>query len=204
MSFILEALKRAEQERNRGRAAVLHDVPAVRPGTPDKRYRYGLGLIVLVNAVVLVYLAADSLGWRQRTSAAVAETAPVTAVGPSPVAIGSARLSDSQAASVREAPLNNRAEPLPLRLLPARFRQSLPPLNIDIHVYSAVAERRFVLINAKRYQQGEWLDESLWLESITPDGVILEHQGQRIKLAVQPSLPDSGSTERPSFGAEQR
>jgi hypothetical protein len=76
------------------------------------------------------------------------------------------------------------AEAPPLQSLPEEFRRSFAALNLDVHVFSKDPTARFVLINAKRYQEGERLSEGLLLEAITPKGVILHHRGRRFLLAV--------------------
>lgn len=63
----------------------------------------------------------------------------------------------------------------------ARFAE----VKVDVHVYAAVPSQRFVLINMKKYQEGETTDLGLALNSITPDGVIVSYEGQQYKLLPQ-------------------
>jgi general secretion pathway protein B len=76
------------------------------------------------------------------------------------------------------------AEAPPLQSLPGEFRHSFAELNLDVHVFSKDPAARFVLINAKRYQEGDQLSEGPFLQAITPKGVILHHRGRRFLLAV--------------------
>ena len=55
-------------------------------------------------------------------------------------------------------------------------------MAVEIHVYDAVAANRFVFINMNKYSEGDRLKEGPVVEEITPDGAILEHQGQRFLL----------------------
>jgi general secretion pathway protein B len=55
---------------------------------------------------------------------------------------------------------------------------SLPPLHLDIHVYSTEPAERFVFINLSRYNEGEKLSEGPAVVSINKLGVVLRHQGQ--------------------------
>lgn len=71
-----------------------------------------------------------------------------------------------------------------LSALPVELQRNLPKLNLDVHVYSQTAGKRFVLINANRYQEGEQLNEGPRLEAITADGAVLSYQGQRFLLPV--------------------
>jgi general secretion pathway protein B len=58
----------------------------------------------------------------------------------------------------------------------------VPDMAVEIHVYDAVAANRFVFINMNKYSEGDRLKEGPLVEEITPDGAILEHQGQRFLL----------------------
>ncbi|HUO78921.1 MAG TPA: general secretion pathway protein GspB [Steroidobacteraceae bacterium] len=58
----------------------------------------------------------------------------------------------------------------------------LPPLNIDLHVYSGDAAQRFVIINGQRLHEGGQLKEGPTVERITQEGAILNHQGTRFLL----------------------
>jgi len=59
---------------------------------------------------------------------------------------------------------------------------SLPELHLDVHVFSTDKTGRFVFINMKKYREGDRLREGPLLESILPDGVILQYSGQRFTL----------------------
>ena len=66
--------------------------------------------------------------------------------------------------------------------LQATGRVRVAPLHLDIHVFSYVPSERFVFINMNKYSEGDRLKEGPVVEEITPDGAILEHQGQRFLL----------------------
>ncbi len=77
-------------------------------------------------------------------------------------------------------------EPPPLLdTLPANARRSLPSLNLDIHVYSADAGKRFVVVNGQRYREGDPIGENAVLETVTANGAILRQGGQRFRLSVR-------------------
>lgn len=77
-------------------------------------------------------------------------------------------------------------EPIPpLETLSASARRGIPALNLDIHVHSATPDKRFVVINGRRYREGERLGEGPVLESVTRDGAILRQDGQRFRLSVR-------------------
>lgn len=58
----------------------------------------------------------------------------------------------------------------------------LPELHLDIHVYSTIASERFVFVNGAKYREGESLQAGPTVESITPEGVVLDFRGNRFML----------------------
>lgn len=77
-------------------------------------------------------------------------------------------------------------EPPPLwDTLPPSARRGLPDLNLDIHVYSPNPGTRFVVINGRRYREGDPVEKGAVLESVTPNGAVLRQGGQRFQLSVR-------------------
>lgn len=58
----------------------------------------------------------------------------------------------------------------------------IPALNLDLHVYATVPAQRLVFINARKYREGETLQEGPVVSQITPTGVVLEYQGRSYLL----------------------
>jgi general secretion pathway protein B len=66
--------------------------------------------------------------------------------------------------------------------LAASERGALPPLKLSMHVYAPQAPDRFVLIDGRRYREGEKLAASLQIIEIRRDGVVLDFNGRRFLL----------------------
>ena len=81
------------------------------------------------------------------------------------------------------APELDTAIPL-LRQLSPEFRQTVPPMSLDVHVYRESPARRFVLINETLYRQGEHTSEGPVVEEIAPDGVVLSYGGKLFRLGT--------------------
>ena len=58
-------------------------------------------------------------------------------------------------------------------------------MHIDLHVYSANPQERFVFVNKRKYREGETLQEGPHVETITRDGVVLSQHGRRFILPRQ-------------------
>lgn len=72
-----------------------------------------------------------------------------------------------------------------LETLSAGARRGIPALSLDIHVHSADPDKRFVVINGRRYREGEQLSEGPVLESVTREGAILRQGGQHFRLSMR-------------------
>jgi len=68
--------------------------------------------------------------------------------------------------------------------LPVSVQQSLPPINIEGHIYDDNPAARMVIINGVIRREKQRIDQNLKLEEITPNGVILSHQGHVFHLGV--------------------
>jgi general secretion pathway protein B len=58
----------------------------------------------------------------------------------------------------------------------------LPELRLDLHVFAAKPQDRFVMINMKKLHEGDSLPDGVRVESITPDGAVLSHNGSKFLL----------------------
>lgn len=61
----------------------------------------------------------------------------------------------------------------------------VPEMHIDLHVYSANPQERFVFVNKRKYREGETLQEGPRVDEITRDGVVLSQHGRRFILPRQ-------------------
>lgn len=67
--------------------------------------------------------------------------------------------------------------------LPYALRKELPKLDLSMHVYSPVADERFIVLNGKRFNLSSPAPgPELNLVDIVDDGAVLEFRGQRFLL----------------------
>jgi general secretion pathway protein B len=59
---------------------------------------------------------------------------------------------------------------------------NLPQLRLDLHVYAAKPQDRFALINMHKMREGDSLQDGVRVEAITPDGVVMSHNGSKFLL----------------------
>jgi hypothetical protein len=59
---------------------------------------------------------------------------------------------------------------------------NLPNLRLDLHVYAAAPHDRFALINMRKMHEGDAFQDGTRVDSITPEGVIMSHNGSKFLL----------------------
>ncbi len=191
MSYILDALRKSDQERQREVAPALRSVHAQFNSAGQHRARrlrwVSVAALVLAGIGVGAWLGGGQLrGW----FAAPIETPPTAITGnvppeaaPVPVAVAQ----PVQPAVVEPAP------PLPAALLEIwqlseAEQRFLHELKVSLHVYSSEPLQRTVIINGFRVREGQPLGQDLSLVEITADGIIVDFQNQRVHLATVESL----------------
>lgn len=60
--------------------------------------------------------------------------------------------------------------------LPLAIQQEIPMMSISAHVYSSIPKERFVGINERLLQEGEYLESGLRLEQIGADGLVFSYK----------------------------
>ena len=62
------------------------------------------------------------------------------------------------------------------------LRERMPHLDMSMHFYTPVSERRLVRINNRLLREGDWVSGEVEIVEITPTGVILNFLGKDFKL----------------------
>ena len=202
MSLILEALRKSEAERRRGGAPDL--LQAEFAATSPRQWRMPhwswAGVLLATAALVLLWPpaseppsvtgAAPAVATpAQRTITASPAPAPLPqvahlrpaprvelAAGPEPAARPPAR---SPTAS---APAGTQ-QPVPLTALAPSLREALPPLRLSMHLWNQDPSRRLAILDGHRVSAGDRVGDAVVAE-ITPAGVVLDWNGQRILVAL--------------------
>ncbi len=66
--------------------------------------------------------------------------------------------------------------------LPLSVRRNLPDLKLNIHVYSAEHENRFVLVNGERFVTGDQITDGVQLVDIRREGAVVDYRDYRFLL----------------------
>jgi general secretion pathway protein B len=66
--------------------------------------------------------------------------------------------------------------------LPLEYRSGLVLPHIDVHVYSDTPARRFILVDLQKYREGDALENGAVVEVINKDSIQLNYQGTRFLM----------------------
>ncbi|MGI9257632.1 MAG: general secretion pathway protein GspB [Gammaproteobacteria bacterium] len=210
MSFILDALRKSENERQKSAVPGISDVPAVVES--NRIPKWVLGVIATLSAVVLI------LGWAWWQSASDGNVASTTArtSGVIPRSVTAPPVEDDVRSLAREsattepppvvapaptpapdtpAPTVAQTSPAPVdssRIATAPNMMelvasgvSLPDLALELHVFSTTPAQRLVRINGASYREGDSLNDGPGVIAITPEGVVLDQRGQYFLLTAE-------------------
>ncbi len=212
MSYILDALRRAEADRQRGQVPGLSAQPALAPADADAPAR--LPAWAWAVAAVAVIALGVAVLWLRPPAApvAVVQAAPPTAAVPAmappmpaaappmpvvvsaapapvidmpaPVAAVIAPPPPPMVVPPAAAPPRAEPAPTPLASLSADQRRELPPLVVGGSIWSDSVAQRFVIVNGQVVHEGEAAAPGVVLERITPKSAVVRWRDLRIELPL--------------------
>jgi general secretion pathway protein B len=204
MSFILDALKKSEAERQRQAGPTLLEVRVTPPRRHLPLWAVALAVLLGVNLVALLWFML-----RKPEAAPVPiAAAPSVAAAPPPVIVTApaqpaAVTPAPAAATAAAAPSGAETAANPADLQPAvpasagatrdaqgppsyaEVGSNMPDLRLDLHVYSPRAAERYALINMHKVHEGDVLPEGARVIAINKDGVVLSYHDQEFILGQQ-------------------
>lgn len=178
MSYILDALKKAEAERDQPASLTF-------AGHASTSRRVGW---IGYAAGALIVVALGGFGWWAMTPDSPAR------VDPSISKAAPKNLPKPQTSASRPKPAALPAEPEPMprralahtRLgdLPQTVRDDFPGLVFSQLIYSEHADLRAVVVNGTRRLEGDEIAPELRLDAVTETGVVLEFRGYLVELNI--------------------
>lgn len=212
MSFILDALRRADSERERGRVPGLHAQPSNAMSadgavTGEGRRAGWNGAQWLAAALVALALLLLG-GWlslrlsepRPEGLAPAPTAAPPQ---PAPQHVSPINVPPINAPTVVQAPVVSQPQvpvvappaqpaasaaakdqPVPLLSeLPAELRSQIPALTSGGSMYSETPANRMLILNGQLLHEGDLVAGKLVLEEIRLNGAVLSLKGQRFRIS---------------------
>ena len=203
MSFILDALKKSEAERQQQNAPGIASIPEGGGSRTASKWVWIIGVLLIANLAAFAYIMLkpgseeSPAGQGQAATTGPLDTpAESSEKAPEPASEQPSQtvVQSSPAAPVETAREEPATQPAPREREPvsvpsvadglASFNElraqgvlQLPDLHLDIHVYSGTPAERFVFVNMSKYTENATLAEGPTVREITPDGVVLDYLG---------------------------
>lgn len=73
--------------------------------------------------------------------------------------------------------------------LAPQLQQQVPPMRFEAHVFASVPSRRWVKVNGRTLQQGQWLSTDIQVVEIHPNHVVLRYRQQEFSMAALSEWP---------------
>lgn len=196
MSYILDALRKSEEERAQAQSAPA-DLLADDTALIDQKVQAGdqfvpaegtnniylfvlFSLSVLIAVVVLFFVfSPEDKNTEEQSVALVDDIVEVTVAPVVPVSV-------SERADPGEAQGNNDSgdvtaivmEPpehvVPIEGISGRQRDLVGAIEVSSHIFSTDASRRSIVVNGARYTEGDVLFADVVIHEITPQGMVLK------------------------------
>ncbi|MEE3197954.1 MAG: general secretion pathway protein GspB [Pseudomonadota bacterium] len=205
MSFILDALRKSDHERQKNAVPNINQIPSAVKRTKTPRWIVYLMGVLAMCALILGW------GWmktlnsinvpatRTESVRATASASPSNSGSIRSLALEARTATDSAqttflAGDIQVEPPVSAVRMEPPETLPSSVvyapslsellatGSNLPNLQLELHVFSPNPSERFVFINSSRYGEGDILQEGPQVIAITIDGVILSYAGQNFML----------------------
>lgn len=199
MSYILDALRKSELERRSPGtssapnhrmmpATQTKTADSVRRQRPDQsisRWYWALGCALAINGGITLYHHNADSRHQGSGNQSVSQVVTSEATGPRLVAPTVLSASPPQETRVRFSLTtrdNISGNVSLLREKSAEFRNAVPKMTVDLHVYTERPSERFTLINMSKFREGDEIAPRLILEKITPTGVIVSFNGEPFRI----------------------
>jgi len=190
MSYILDALNKAEKDRQQQPPTSIPPAATQEDTPPQTRRKYGT--YVIISALVLLMLGVlfnksevplQQTTIPQKNQATPPKVKPVmqtNVVKPQPT---HEIKSDTHTIQQEVKTIPN------IMALDSALRNQLPPIVISAHVYSEEASKRMVIINNQVKHEQQYIGEQLQLTHITAQGIQLQYKNTTFTMKVQDQWP---------------
>jgi len=202
MSYILDALKKSEQDRGKGAVPGVQTVHSSSLNYHQEKkpvWPWFLVALIAINLVAVIYfiqtkdnkepMAAIQPETITETPAQKKQsvTTPTATASIPPTAVVAAQ-KETPAFENQIIQQTETIEPIfetvDLYDLPLNVRQHIPALEFSAHVYSTNPLQRSLVINGQFMEEGSQVNNELVLTEITSDGAVFDFQGYRFSTSV--------------------
>ena len=206
MSYILDALKKSEQDRGNGaipNVQTIHSAALNYHQDKSSLWPWILIAALIINIFILVYFLKPDTSTQDATPhknavtdniEATHQNTAVAKVSPEPHPVATETPATIVVTPEQKKPVkNNNIQTvtteasktlLTIDELPGNIRQQIPTMVFSSHVYSSQAMQRSLVINDRFMEEGEAMGNDLILVEITNTGAIFDFRGYLFSVSV--------------------
>ena len=202
MSYILDALKKSEQERGTGSIPSVQTIHSSSLNYHQEKrplWPWILIVVLIANVSILIYFlkpepnTQDSVNDNIITAPEkIAITPPVavvqevieTKIEPTIETAVQAEIISEPVNTVNETTQQISTQIVDIDELPIEIRRQIPNMVFSAHVFSSDAVQRSLVINNRFLEEGDSIDQNLILLEITANGAIFDFLGYRFSTSV--------------------
>ncbi len=211
MSYILDALKKSDRERQRGKVPSLNSIHDPSLATPLNRSsgKRTKSVFMAAGLILLVCISAITWYWSKNSRntdlqilqeetrititepelnrPSVSKTEPLKEnnISPPPSPVITARSKKLTVLTDKANPSEEKGDIPGLEDLSGSTRAAIPDLHLAGHTYSENPTKRMIIINDTILREGDRLDETIKLVEITWTGVILDYNGEQFTVDIE-------------------
>ena len=188
MSYILDALNKSEQERERKQTRGLKSLR----GEPSpnrfqlRHFLYLLALLAIFNSIVVFFYFGNhsqpEVGIRPHEKTPLADSLVAANTAKEEVHLNSLSPSSSQSADFSAQVTSDNT--LPANNLADRVVRHLPDIQITAHIFASDAALRMVNINGVSTREGDFISNDLMLVEITESGIVMDFEGHAYVMNI--------------------
>ena len=185
MSYILDALNKSEQERERKQTPGLKSLR----GEPSpnrfqlRHFLYLLALLAIFNSIgVFIYFGNNSQP--EARIAPQAKNPSADSLVPANAATVDGPMTSSSLTAAQPAEFPASGKTVDINDLPDQVIRRLPEIEITTHIFASDSDLRMVNINGVSRKEGDLVTNSLLLLEITEDGVVMNFEGYAYAMNI--------------------
>ena len=181
MSYILDALNKSEQERERKQTPGLKSLQG-EPSTNRFQFRhflYLLALLAIFNSIVVFFYfgnhSQSEVGIRPHEKTPLAGSLVTANKAKEEMHLNSLSPPTYQSADFPAQVTSDKT--VAVNNLPNRVVRQLPDIQITAHIFASDTALRMVNINGVSTREGDFVSNDLMLVEITESGVVMDFEG---------------------------
>lgn len=190
MSYILDALNKADKERKQSETPASGIVIAAEPTAQSKTMWFVVPITISLLVILWFIFQAKETVKPVVSPVSVAPTQTPVKPETTPAKLEATIQTTTTFIPIKPQEIKEEPQPIPnIMGLDQALRNRLPAISISAHVFSHDATKRMVIINQQVLHEGDYIAADLSLTSIGQHGIELIFHDERFTMKVKDKWP---------------